>query len=229
MKLSPICWAAAFSAALPCRRALRRGPLAGDLEKPSKPFGVKSDRAFPTYGVENDWVQPSDPSGVKSDWEQPSQPSVLKAIGSSLPNPWWIMNISTFAQINNPRPASRSFVGLVKYCYAASNLLRRSCRNNIDLFIYLPRRLCFRSIFAILTPLPILEILAPGATSRPSIKNVYPFDPLMTHTPNLRFQHGETIEAGQSQSLRLKKSSALYYSSQHYIGCIAKTGGPCAQ
>jgi hypothetical protein len=29
MKLSPICWAAAFSAALPCRRALRRGPLAG--------------------------------------------------------------------------------------------------------------------------------------------------------------------------------------------------------
>jgi hypothetical protein len=29
MKLSPICWAAAFSAALPWRRALRRGPLAG--------------------------------------------------------------------------------------------------------------------------------------------------------------------------------------------------------
>jgi hypothetical protein len=29
MKLSPICWAAAFFAALPCRRALRRGPLAG--------------------------------------------------------------------------------------------------------------------------------------------------------------------------------------------------------
>jgi hypothetical protein len=29
MKLSPICWAAAFSAALPCRRALRQGPLAG--------------------------------------------------------------------------------------------------------------------------------------------------------------------------------------------------------
>jgi hypothetical protein len=29
MKLSPICWAAAFYAALPCRRALRRGPLAG--------------------------------------------------------------------------------------------------------------------------------------------------------------------------------------------------------
>jgi hypothetical protein len=29
MKLSPICWAAAFSAALPCRRALRRGPSAG--------------------------------------------------------------------------------------------------------------------------------------------------------------------------------------------------------
>ena len=29
MKLSPVCWAAAFSAALPCRRALRRGPLAG--------------------------------------------------------------------------------------------------------------------------------------------------------------------------------------------------------
>jgi hypothetical protein len=29
MKLSPLCWAAAFSAALPCRRALRRGPLAG--------------------------------------------------------------------------------------------------------------------------------------------------------------------------------------------------------
>jgi hypothetical protein len=27
--LSPVCWAAAFSAALPCRRALRRGPLAG--------------------------------------------------------------------------------------------------------------------------------------------------------------------------------------------------------
>ena len=29
MKLSPICWAAAFSAALPCRWALRRGPPAG--------------------------------------------------------------------------------------------------------------------------------------------------------------------------------------------------------
>ena len=29
MKLSPICCAAAFTAALPCRRALRRGPLAG--------------------------------------------------------------------------------------------------------------------------------------------------------------------------------------------------------
>jgi len=29
MKMSPICWAAAFSAALPCRRALRRGPSAG--------------------------------------------------------------------------------------------------------------------------------------------------------------------------------------------------------
>jgi hypothetical protein len=29
MKLSPICWAAAFFAALPCRRAPRRGPLAG--------------------------------------------------------------------------------------------------------------------------------------------------------------------------------------------------------
>jgi hypothetical protein len=29
MKLSPIFWAAAFSAALPCRRALLRGPLAG--------------------------------------------------------------------------------------------------------------------------------------------------------------------------------------------------------
>ena len=29
MKFSPICWAAAFSAALPCRRALRRGPFAG--------------------------------------------------------------------------------------------------------------------------------------------------------------------------------------------------------
>jgi hypothetical protein len=29
MMLSPICWAAAFSAALTFRRALRRGPLAG--------------------------------------------------------------------------------------------------------------------------------------------------------------------------------------------------------
>jgi hypothetical protein len=39
MMLSPICWAAAFSATLPCRRALRRGPLAGTGDVPRSGAG----------------------------------------------------------------------------------------------------------------------------------------------------------------------------------------------
>ena len=39
MKLSPICWAASFSAALPFRRALRRGPSAGTGAVPGSGTG----------------------------------------------------------------------------------------------------------------------------------------------------------------------------------------------
>jgi hypothetical protein len=48
MKLSPICWAAAFSAALPCRRALRRGSLAGTGAVPG---GGGTGRSWARWGL----------------------------------------------------------------------------------------------------------------------------------------------------------------------------------
>ena len=48
MKLSPICWAAAFPAALPCRRALRRGPSAGTEAVPGGGTGGAEIRSMET-------------------------------------------------------------------------------------------------------------------------------------------------------------------------------------